>query len=58
MDCKIKALTAVGRMWLVGLGFCVVCPACAAGASRQFSSEFNRPSAVSGRIALDNDPSR
>lgn len=58
MDCKIKAPTAVGRMWLVGLGFCVVCLARAAGASQQSFSEFNCPSAVAGRIAPTHDPSQ
>jgi hypothetical protein len=53
MDCKIKAPAAVRRMWLVGLGFCLTSPARVAGASRQFSSKFNRPSAVSGRTTLE-----
>jgi hypothetical protein len=58
MDCKIKAPPSAGRMWLVALGFCLTSSATVAGAPRQFSNEFNRPSAVASRTVSSHDPSR
>ena len=57
MDCKIKAPTAVGRMWLVGLEIFDIQPIRSAGASARNVKSFNAPSAIPqiSECTLSND---